>query len=127
MPVESFISVPVTLINFFLPPFLSCHQISGREMFEFNPDLVEADDLDAADNMLYAPPERGEEEEGQGEGAAAEGAEEGIDITDTAGYSDEKILPPPPQANVAGSNNQSVTAAGDHSEGEGEGEGESRP
>jgi len=30
-------------------------QISGREMFEFNPELIEGDDADADDSATYQP------------------------------------------------------------------------
>ena len=90
---------------------LSSPQISGREMFEFNPDLVQGDDQEAAGDELYTQSEGEEEgEEGEGEG---ERGEEGRDITDTAGYSDEVLAPAPlPQSSMAGSNHQSVAAAG---------------
>lgn len=38
-------------------------QISGREMFEFNPEMVEEDDLEATDEVVYRRSESEGEEE----------------------------------------------------------------
>lgn len=77
-------------------------------MFEFNPELMQGDDDQEAgdDVVLYSHQEEGEGEEGERE-------DEGRDITDIAGYSDELLPPPPPpQSNEMGSNNQTIATAG---------------
>ena len=38
-------------------------QISGREMFEFNPEMVEEDDLEATDEVVYRRDDSKEDEE----------------------------------------------------------------
>ena len=38
-------------------------QISGREMFEFNPEMVEEDDLEATDEVVYRRDDSEEDEE----------------------------------------------------------------
>ncbi|CAI7994921.1 E3 ubiquitin-protein ligase TRIM71 [Geodia barretti] len=88
------------------------HGISGREMFEFNPDLVQGDDQEAGeDTVLYSL--REEDGEGGGREVGEEEEEGGEDITEMVGYLDEVVAPPPPpvQSSVAGSSRQAEAAS----------------
>ena len=101
-----------------LPLTHTLSQISGREMFEFNPELVQGDDQEAGDDATLFSHHEEEEEEGEGEGEerGGEEGEEGRDITDMGGYSEEVVAPPPPppaaDSSVATSSSQAETATG---------------
>ena len=56
-----------------LPLTHTLSQISGREMFEFNPELVQGDDQEAGDDATLFSHHEEEEEEGEGEGGREEG------------------------------------------------------
>ena len=64
-------------------------------MFEFNPELVEGDDQEATEESLYPATKGEEEEEAEKEEFEQVEPEEVIDVTNTTGYSNE-LLPPPP-------------------------------
>ena len=109
------------LFSLTLSPSHTLSQISGREMFEFNPELVQGDDQEAGDDATLFSHHEEEEEEGEGEGEERGGedgeeeeGEEGRDITDMGGYSEEVVAPPPPAAasSVATSSSQAETATG---------------